>query len=292
MTQSRELRRQADELARPFPSLLAQAERLAATVMLGEHGRRRSGMGDEFWQYRPAVAGDSARQIDWRRSAKSDARFVRQKEWQALQTVLMWVDRSASMGFTSSKDLQSKADRARTLLLAMAILLIRAGERVGLADSSIAPGSGQGQVLRMAEELCADDADAEYGAPKLIGLAPYLRGVMMSDFMGDMEPIEAALTKAADRGVKGVILQILDPAEEAFPYDGRTIFESMSGGYQHETLKAGDLRDRYLDRLTERKSYLALLARTTGWMYRCHHTNDSLASALMWLHTASERRTG
>ena len=67
------LRRNAEELAAPLPPLLAAAEHLAMTVLLGEHGRRRSGIGDEFWQYRPVRPGDEARMIDWRRSARSDA---------------------------------------------------------------------------------------------------------------------------------------------------------------------------------------------------------------------------
>lgn len=94
---------------------------------------------------------------------------------------------------------------------------------------------------------------------------------------------------AADKGVKGAILQVLDPQEEAFPFDGRTIFESMGGGLRHETLKAGDLRNRYLDRLAARKAALADLARITGWQYHCHHTDASATSALLWLYGAMER---
>jgi uncharacterized protein (DUF58 family) len=77
------LRARAEALGQSLPPLLAEAELLAATVVLGDHGRRRAGMGDEFWQYRPAHAGDSARMIDWRRSARSDSHFVREREWQA-----------------------------------------------------------------------------------------------------------------------------------------------------------------------------------------------------------------
>ena len=96
--------------------------------------------------------------------------------------------------------------------------------------------------------------------------------------------------KAADRGVRGVIFQILDPTEEAFPFDGRTIFESMGKTLRHETLKAGDLRDRYLDRLAERKARLADLAAATGWQYECHHTGDSAQASLLWLYGALERK--
>ena len=71
------LRARAEHDAARLPPLLARAEHLAGTVLLGEHGRRRAGLGDDFWQYRPVQAGDERRYIDWRRSALSDAQFVR-----------------------------------------------------------------------------------------------------------------------------------------------------------------------------------------------------------------------
>ncbi|MEO0918440.1 MAG: DUF58 domain-containing protein, partial [Pseudomonadota bacterium] len=112
------LRRDAEALAAPLPPLLADAEHLAASVMSGAHGRRRVGQGDEFWQYRPSHAGDEARMIDWRRSARADdALFVREKEWQAAQSVMLWLDMGQSMQFASTKDLPSKAAEARRLAL-------------------------------------------------------------------------------------------------------------------------------------------------------------------------------
>ena len=83
MTLAPDLRARAEALGQTLPPLLAAAEHLAATVTLGEHGRRRPGMGDDFWQYRPARAGDALRLIDWRRSARSDQAFVQEREWQA-----------------------------------------------------------------------------------------------------------------------------------------------------------------------------------------------------------------
>jgi len=284
------LRRKSAELAGALPPLLAEAERLAAMVLLGEHGRRHSGMGDEFWQYRVAVDGDEARQIDWRRSARSDVHFIRQKEWQAAQSVTLWVDEAASMAFSSAKDLTTKGERARILAMAVAVLLVRGGERVGLTSSVNPPRSGQGQLLRMVQELSDVAGDADFGSPDTHGMRPNTRAVFISDFMGGFEGVKTALTDAADRGVKGALLQVLDPQEEAFPFDGRTIFESMAGTMQHETLKAGDLRDRYLQRLAERKAALADLAHATGWQYSCHHTNDAPRVALTWLYHALEQR--
>lgn len=282
------LRSDAENLASALPPLLAEAEHLASTVLLGDHGRRRAGTGDSFWQYRPAQAGDSARSIDWRRSARSDVNFVQDKEWQIAQSILLWVDQTASMRFTSDKSLPSKGHRARTLALAIAILLIRGGERVGLTGLRLPPKRGKPQLEQMAV-LLSEDSDIDYGAPEAQGMLPHSRAVFISDFLGDIGPTKEALLKAADRGVRGALLQVLDPQEEAFPFDGRTIFQSMAGGFEHETLKAGDLKARYLNRLAERKDELSELARLTGWQFQTHHTAAPANTSLMWLYGALER---
>ncbi|MEL6210095.1 MAG: DUF58 domain-containing protein, partial [Pseudomonadota bacterium] len=233
-----QLRTRAEGLAAVLPPLLASAEQLAATVMLGSHGRRRAGQGDEFWQYRPLGQGDEARSIDWRRSARTDVHFVREKEWQAAQSVVVWVDGSRSMGFTGDTSRATKADRARLLALAISVLLVRAGERVGLSNLRTPPRGGQVQLVRLAEALTGDLSDDDYGLPETPGLPFHARALFLSDFLGPLEGVEENLAKAADRGVRGALVQILDPVEEAFPFDGRTIFESMGGSVRHETLKA------------------------------------------------------
>lgn len=285
------LRADAEEQARRLPALLARAEHLAGAVLLGAHGRRRAGMGDDFWQYRPAQIGDSRRLIDHRRSARGDQEFVREREWQIAQSVMLWVDQGASMRFASTNALPEKADRARILGLALAILLVRGGERVGLTGTDLPPRRGNAQILRLAELFCID-AENDYSPPEHRAMIPNARAIFISDFLGDIEAVHTALTKAADRGVHGVLCHVLDPSEEAFPFSGRTIFESMGGTLSHETLKANDLRDRYLDRLAEHKEELQSLCALTGWHYGLHHTDATAQSALLWLYGALDARTG
>jgi uncharacterized protein (DUF58 family) len=198
---------------------------------------------------------------------------------------MLWCDQGASMRFTSDENMPTKLDRARVLTLSMAILLNRAGERVGLTGTRLPPQRGNAQILRLADML-SQDQDAEYSPPEHRAMIPNAAALFVSDFLGDIAPVELALTKAADRGVRGVLLQILDPSEEAFPFHGRTIFESMGGGMSHETLKASDLRDRYLARLAERKADLQRLCVRTGWQYGLHHTEKSAQSGLLWLYQA------
>jgi uncharacterized protein (DUF58 family) len=279
------LRARSEGHAARLPPLLARAEQLAGAVLLGDHGRRRSGMGDDFWQYRPAQVGDSRRMIDHRRSAMGDQQFVREREWQIAQSVMLWCDQGASMRFTSNDDLPTKIDRARVLTLSLAILLNRAGERVGLTGTRLPPRRGNAQITQLAEML-SEDQETEYSPPEHRAMIPNAAAMFASDFLGDIAPVELALTKAADRGVRGVLLQILDPSEEAFPFHGRTIFESVGGMVRHETLKANDLRDRYLTRLAERKADLQRLCTRTGWQYGLHHTEKSAQTGLLWLYQA------
>jgi uncharacterized protein (DUF58 family) len=280
------LRRGAEALASGLPPLLAEARQLAAAVQPGAHGRRRAGVGDEFWQYRPAMPFDEARRIDWRRSARSDQHFMREKEWQATQSVHLWVDPSLSMEYQSTPALPKKADRARLLALATAILLERAGERVGLADAITPPRAGQAQLTRIALALGAGPDGVDYGVPSATTLLSGARAVFLSDFFGDYDAVEATVLAASDRGITGALLQILDPVEETFPFAGRAIFESMGGAVSHETREAGGLRARYLDRLARRQDRLAALARQTGWVWSVHHTNHPAATVLIWLYHA------
>lgn len=276
------LRAKSEQEAARFPALLARADHIAGTILMGSHGRRRAGVGDDFWQYRPFQTGDSPRGIDWRRSARGDTHYVREHEWQIAQSVTLWVDQSASMDFKSDGIPESKADRARLISLALTILLTHGGERIGLAHPAIAPQRGRPQIERIAQALMTS-VQTDFCAPNAEAMPPFGRAVFVSDFLGDIDAITKAFTIAADRGVRGAIVQILDPVEESFPFSGRAIFQSMGGSVEHETLEAGGLKDRYLARLAERKDKLMRMCDMAGWDYTCHHTDTPAQSALLWL---------
>ena len=283
MTTAPALRAQAQALAAPLPALLAQAEHLAASALPGAHGRKRAGQGDEFWQYRAATPSDWGARIDWRRSARSDQHFVRETEWQAAQAVTLWVDRSQAMGFSGARDRAPKRERARLLALALSVLLLKGGERVGLLPA-LPARAGRAQLDPLTLTLLDDDS-ADYGAPPPAILPAHSRAVFLSDFLGDPAAVQDSVGRAADRGVRGALVQVLDPVEEEFPYQGRSIFESMAGALRHETLRANDLQARYRDRLAARKDMLAGLGRATGWQVLVHHTDQPAAQALIWLWT-------
>ncbi|WP_340108222.1 DUF58 domain-containing protein [Pikeienuella sp. HZG-20] len=289
------LRRDAERTSGALPALLVEAERLAASVAPGVHGRRRAGPGEAFWQFRAAEPGDPHQAVDWRRSARSEQMFVREMEWEAAQTVSIWSDDALAMDFRSSRAVRTKAERAALLTMALGVLLIRGGERVSLLGGDAArPASGEAQLVRMGAVLTRTREDRpDFGAPPRSDLARGGRAVFLSDFMGPREAIFSGLSRAADAGVSGAYVQIVDRAEETFPFDGRLVFESMGRGVRFETDRARGLQAAYKERLAARRRDLELTARRCGWRGLIHRTDESPRKALLWLHAtlAAGRRS-
>lgn len=280
------LRRDAEKVSGALPPLLVEAERLVATLAVGVHGRRQAGQGETFWQYRAAQPGDSLGQIDWRRSARSDRLYVRETEWEAAESVLMWCDRAQTMDFHSDRVDWSKGDRARLLALATAVLLNRGGERFGLLGTEAErPRVGETQLMRVAALLNAEPAQRpDYGAAPVTQLPRAGKAVFFSDFMGPRDAVFPALLNAAGQGTGGIFVMILDPVEIEFPFAGRTRFESVARAVRHETDEAMSLRHAYLERLEERQEDLKTVARRAGWQVILHRTDESPRRALVRLH--------
>jgi uncharacterized protein (DUF58 family) len=276
----------AEALAARLPPLLVEAERVASTVALGVHGRRRAGPGESFWQYRRYQAGDAAGLIDWRQSARNDPLYVRETEWMAAQSVWVWADGSASMRWRSYSDLPEKRDRALLLALALAALLLRGGERVGVLGIARAPAMGRSVLPRLAAEMVGQDADTDLPAATL---PRFGHAVLISDFLMDAGQAAKAIAAWAGAGVRGHLVHLLDPAEEALPYAGRTHFFGLEGEGDMLAPQAESLRAAYRDRLAGHRAALADAARRWGWTFTTHHTDTPPEPALLALHQVLER---
>lgn len=270
------LRAAAEDAAVAAEALLLAAGRLAASVDAGAHGLRKAGAGEAFWQYRPAVAGDPAAMIDWRRSARSDAMFVRERERQSPQAAAIWVAGGEGMDWTGDPARPAKGDRARVIALALGLVLLRGGERVAIGAGQ--PLSGRLQPETLARDLVGGAGDA----PPEGMVRPGRRIVLIGDFLGDLAGIERQLARAADTGCGGALLQVLDPAEERFPFVGAVRFEGPAG-VRFETGDAGGLAGAYLRRLAERRATLSGLAGNAGWRFGTHDTGAPPSDALGWL---------
>lgn len=276
----------AARLASALPPLLMAAQRVATTVMQGVHGRRRVGQGDAFWQFRQYRPGDAINRIDWRQTAKSRAVYVRETEWEAAASVWLWRDGSASMDFASGRDMPKKRTRAEVILLALATLLVDAGERVALLGGD-RPSSGRGVPRRLVSAL-AEGAliGAQDSVPPKLPLPAHGHVVLIGDLLDPLPSIEAVVRHYAAHGVRGHMLQVLDPAEEELPYDGHVKFSGMEREGDHTIRKVEAVRDAYHARLIAQKEGLAHIAQSVGWTWRAHRTDRPPETALLSLYMA------
>lgn len=282
------LHHQADAAAGNLPPLMIAAERVAATVSQGVHGRRRVGQGETFWQFRQYQWGDPLQMIDWRRSAKSEPVFVRENEWEAAQSAWIWSDQSKSMQYRSSKNLPEKAEHASLLSLALASLMVRGGEQVAPLGYGIRPSAGRNAIFLLANAMDQERADEERGqgrsVPPFEPVPRYGHLVLISDFLEPLEDLHAAISGFVDRGVKGHLLQILDPAEQSLPFSGRTRFEGMESEGMALIGRVEGIREDYRDTLTNHREGLRAMAQSAGWTYALHTTDQPLQAALLGLY--------
>ncbi|WP_020698401.1 DUF58 domain-containing protein [Reyranella massiliensis] len=277
------------ELAGTLPALMVAADRVAATVIQGVHGRRRVGQGDAFWQYRPYRDGDSASQIDWRQSARSRNLFVRETEWEAAASVWLWRDGSPSMQYASLRGLDTKAVRAEVITLALASLLTDAAERVAVLGTGMRPITGRIAVRRVAETLFDETREGNRQPPSLPPMVPlpaHGTVVLVSDWLDPLEKIEDIVRYYASAGVRGHLVQVLDPAEEDLPFDGHVKFEGLEAEGQHTIRRVETVRTAYGARLAAQREGLQRLARPANWTVHLHRTDRPAQTVLLSLYLA------
>src|SRR5206468_2852447 len=214
-------------LAPSLPRLVLEARRIAANVIHGLHGRRRAGSGESFWQYRRFVSGEPSQNVDWRRSARDDHLYVREQEWEAAHTVWLWPDRSPSMAFASKAARDSKLERGLIVTFALAELLVAGGERVGI-PGLMNPTASRSVIDKMAQAMLHDDAVRASLPPSFVPSA-LAEIVVLSDFWSPMPEIRHMLAGLSASGAHGTLIQVVDPAEETFPYAGRIEFVEPEG---------------------------------------------------------------
>ena len=271
-------------LANRMPRLVLEARRVAASLVHGLHGRRRARPGESVWQLRPLVAGEAAQRIDWRRSGRDDHLFVREREWEAAHAIWLWIDRSASMAYSSELAGAPKIDRALVLGLALADTFVEAGERVGLIG--LAPPRATRHIAeRLAEALVADRAGLDADLPPVRPLGLPDEAVIVGDFLAAPADVSRAVEGLSARGARGHLVMIVDPVEESFPFAGQAMLHDLEAGLSLRIGDAGSWGAAYRERIARHREALADLVRRRGWTLTVHRTDRPASEAALRLVT-------
>ncbi|MGO4173299.1 DUF58 domain-containing protein [Bosea sp. TAF32] len=267
------------DLAARLPRLILEARRVSASVH-GIHGRRRSGPGETFWQYRPLVAGESASRIDWRRSARDGHLFVREREWEASHSIWLWIDRSPSMGFASSLAMAPKVDRALVAGFALAETMVEGGERVGHIGLTRALASRR-IVELLAQAIAADSRNGEVDLPPGAPLPRLADAIIITDGLSPSASLAQRIATMASSGARGHLLLIVDPIEETFPFTGQAELFDLEDGLTLRVGDAGAWGDAYRQRLAAHREAIAEACRKAGWTLTLHRTDRPASEAVL-----------
>jgi uncharacterized protein (DUF58 family) len=272
----------ARALVDAMPRLVLEARHVAASVIHGLHGRRRAGPGENFWQYRRFVSGEPAQNVDWRRSARDDHLYVREREWEASHTVWLWPDRSPSMIFASANAITSKLERGLVIAFALAEVLVQGGERVGL-PGLLRPTASQDVIEKIAEAILHDTTERASLLPSFAP-SPYSEVVLLSDLWSPIADIIPGLTQLSASGARGHVVQIVDPAEESFPYSGRVEFVEPEGAGSVTAGRAETWRTDYQSLVARHRDAIREETDLRGWSFAIHRTDRPASELLLVLH--------
>jgi uncharacterized protein (DUF58 family) len=178
----------------------------------------------------------------------------------------------------------SKRDRALVLTFAIAEMLVRAGERVALLGLTL-PMASRKAATRLAQTLAASEhTDAlKASLPPKARLSRFSSAVLISDFLDPPEVIAQRLGEMAQGDVEGHLIQVLDPAEETLPYQGRMEFRGPEGGERWIGDRVETLRDAYRQKLADHRARIEEAAHRIGWSFLVHHTDRPAAEPLLAL---------
>lgn len=270
-------------LAATMPRLILEARRVAASVIHGLHGRRRAGPGENFWQYRRFVSGEPAHRVDWRRSARDDHLYVREQEWEAAHTVWIWPDRSPSMGFVSHLADDTKLERTLVTTFALAEVLVEGGERVGL-PGLMRPTASRNVVDKLAQAIVHDTTERA-SLPPSFAPSPLAEIVVLSDLWSPISEVQRTIAQLSASGAHGHVVQVVDPAEETFPYSGRVEFVEPEGAGEITAGRAETWKADFETRVAQHRAAVRAETDRLGWTFAVHRTDRPASELLLFLHS-------
>ena len=240
-------------------NLAVRARFIADSVVTGMHRSRNKGTSVEFAEHKEYSPGDNVRQLDWRAYARFDRDYIKQFEDESNLRALLVLDTSGSMGYPLDGSRSSKLSYSATCAGALAYVLARQGDAVGLATyaeslSMRAPVKARRghlqEVLDYLDGLKAGGPSQLAQALHALteGLPRKTMILVFSDlFDGGLDAV-AAFGRLRARKNDVVLFHVLDPDEVDFPFEEQTAFVGMENDAELQ-VDAREIREAYLQEM-------------------------------------------
>jgi uncharacterized protein (DUF58 family) len=279
--------------------LRLRARHIVEGYVAGLHRSPYHGFSIEFAEHREYVPGDDLRYVDWKVFGKSDRVYLKQYEDETNLLCYLALDISESMTYRGPGAALSKLEYAQCVAAALAWLVLRQQDAVGLATfddqirALVRPAGNPSHL----EQLLAVMESARGGAKTAAGpifheLAQRLtkRGVVivLSDFFDEVPALAAGLAHFRHRRHDVVLLHVLDPAELEFPFRGPTEFKGLEG-LPEVAADPRMIRRAYLREVEAYRDSLASECRRQHIDYFLLRTDQPLDAALTRVLESRER---
>lgn len=236
--------------------LQLRARRIVEGYVSGIHRGAYQGFSIEFAEHREYSPGDDLRYVDWKVFGRTDKFYLKQFEEETNLVCQLLLDTSESMTYRGPDAPLSKLDYARCLAAALAYLVVRRQDAVGLVTFSdqihalVRAGSNPSHLQQILQVMDQPPAGRKTcTGPIFHELAERFkrRGVVvvLSDFFDDVEKMTAGLKHFRHKRNDVILLHVLDPAELDFPFQSTTLFRGLE-----------NMPDLLADPRGLRKSYL------------------------------------
>jgi uncharacterized protein (DUF58 family) len=238
-------------------NLELRARSVVEGALSGLHRSPHHGSSVEFAEHKEYAPGDEIKHIDWKAYGKFDKYYVKRFEEETELRAYLLVDCSASMDYRGQG--VSKLDYARMLAAALAYLLLRQQDQVGMIAFGerlrgyLPPRARSGHLNDLLTALDGVRAEGRTDLPRAIAyLSEVVQRrsliVLFSDLLGGQDQVRSLLRGLRARKHDVVVFHLLDRDELTLPFEGTTIFESMEDE-QKLLADPGDVRKAYLAEL-------------------------------------------
>lgn len=246
---------------------------------LGQNKQKTVGLGEDLWQLRLATEYDSHEHIDWRRSARDNKLYIKEYEKETFSKIFLWADLSQSMHFQSKMAHRAKAEHALLLLLTLAEFFTQCQKACDLANLLT-------NVQKDGAQKIAQALSHYRKLPKYPDLASFRTGgdlIIISDFLHyddffqklkNIDPMQHTIT----------LIEIIDPAEEHFPYEGAIDFKNFQEKNILTFKNTQAVKKEYLQIYKKRREILQSITQKQGWNYIRSHTDDAVEKTFLSLY--------
>jgi uncharacterized protein (DUF58 family) len=159
---------------------------------------------------------------------------------------------------------------------------VQAGERVGI-PGLMRPTGSRNVLDKMANAIVHDVAERP-SLPPLFAPSSLAEIVVVSDFWSPIAQVRATLAQLSGTGAHGHTVQIVDPAEETFPYSGRVEFIEPEGAGSVTAGRAETWKGEYEDRVARHRAEIRAETDKVGWSFTIHRTDRPATELLLALH--------